>query len=553
MPQGITFGRYELHQRLAVGGMAELFLARATGEGGFNKTCVVKRVLPHLTDDPAFVKMFLREGRLLASLNHPNIVQVFDFGRVENDYFLAMEYLAGEDLASLLARSKETGRQVPVAVAVQVVRELCVALDYVHERKSDDGAPLGLVHRDVSPSNVQVTYHGVVKVLDFGIARETQGERHTTTGDVRGKPSYMAPEQLLNEPIDRRADLWAAGVILYELVTGQRPFKGRTAPEISVSVVHDALVPARTLRPEVLPQLDAILARALRRKPDERFQSGRELAAALDGVLRAMGAQAGPEQLSGLLRSFFGEEEAAQKLSQEAHVPAPMAATAAVTGASSMRRRFVAGGVAAVVLALGAAGVVVLRGGAPPPPPVVVQQVEPPAPEPRPRPEPEPAPVTTPEPEPEPEPVAAPVKRPPRGGKQKPVGYLSMTGNISGQVFNGRKLLGALPLQHVAVAPGKLQLSVVNRVLGLEKRVALTVAAEKETTFELTVGKGFINVNAQPWAEVWLDGVSLGQTPLSREVWEGTHGVRLVGPEKEKSLSVTVKAGGTAVVQETLR
>ncbi|MBX7102332.1 MAG: serine/threonine protein kinase, partial [Myxococcaceae bacterium] len=313
----VAFGRYQLLERLAVGGMAELFLARAQGDGGFSKTCVVKRVLPHLAADAGFVSMFLDEARLAARLDHPGIAQIFDLGKVGTDYYLAMEYLAGEDAAAILAKLEDRQRQLPVPLAVQIVALAADALHFAHEHRGDDGRPLQVVHRDVSPGNLFVTYRGQVKVLDFGIAHGAGRLGRTEPGQVKGKTAYMSPEQSLAQPVDRRTDVWALGVCLYELLTARRLFTGRTAVETALQVVQDPIPSLRAARPEVPEALEQVVMQALERDVQQRWPTAQAFAEALRPFLP------GPADrtLSDELRSLFGESRAQLQLGKASALP----------------------------------------------------------------------------------------------------------------------------------------------------------------------------------------------------------------------------------------
>src|ERR1700722_16713775 len=223
-----VFGKYTLVRRLATGGMAELFLAIQKSVAGFEKLVVIKRILPALSRDRAFVEMLLHEARVAASLTHPNIVQVFDVGTVDGTYFIAMEHAHGEDLRSIVRHMKKKAvAEFPLEHALSIGLGMCAGLGYAHERRALDGTPLHIVHRDVSPQNVVVTFTGDVKIVDFGIAKsDALAEDDTKTGPLKGKVSYMSPEQARGEPLDWRSDIFATGVILFELTTGKRLFKG---------------------------------------------------------------------------------------------------------------------------------------------------------------------------------------------------------------------------------------------------------------------------------------------------------------------------------------
>ena len=276
-----TLGRYQLLRRIAVGGMGELFLARASSFGGFEKLVAIKRILPILAEQPAFVAMFLDEARVAATLEHPNIVHVADLGHAGKDYFLVMPYLEGGDLAHLRRQLTARRRALPEALAVHIVTGVASGLDYAHAKRDRDGRLMGLVHRDVSPENIFVTFEGEVKLLDFGIARAAQVASHTDVGTRRGKARYMSPEQARGQPLDARSDIFALGVVLYELTTGALPFDAENDLAVLARIVAGAPLPPSQRIAGYPRSLEAIVMRALEVDPARRFQSAAELRDAL--------------------------------------------------------------------------------------------------------------------------------------------------------------------------------------------------------------------------------------------------------------------------------
>src|SRR5579871_1298801 len=237
----IRFGKYELLSRIAAGGMAEIFLARAASLKGFEKYLVIKRILPHKTRDPNFVSMFLDEARLAATLDHPNIVQIYDVGAIDGEYFIAMEYLHGEDLLALVRAGVQLGLgRPPLEIVITILDGTLGGLHYAHERRGFDGKPLNIVHRDVTPGNIVITYDGAVKLVDFGIAKAATREvnQDTRAGALKGKIQYMSPEQCKGEALDRRADLFALGIILFELTTGKRLYHEKSDFETLKKIVE---------------------------------------------------------------------------------------------------------------------------------------------------------------------------------------------------------------------------------------------------------------------------------------------------------------------------
>jgi serine/threonine protein kinase len=270
--------------------MAEVFRARLIGPQGFERTLVIKRILPHLADDTGFNKMFASEARLSARLSHSNIVQVFDFGDVDGVLFLAMEYVEGCDLLSTLRRQSHLGKPMPIGEALYIAHEVLIALDYAHKLKGADGKPLRIVHRDVSPSNVMLARDGEVKLVDFGIAKMLASSTDpSTTKVLKGKLSYMAPEQLEDHPsLDHRVDQFAVGVVLHEMLTGRRLFRGMTDVQ-TMALVSKAMARAPSqLNREVNGELDRICLKALARDRDERFADCGDMAAAIDDVLHEL-------------------------------------------------------------------------------------------------------------------------------------------------------------------------------------------------------------------------------------------------------------------------
>ncbi|RKG67094.1 serine/threonine protein kinase, partial [Corallococcus terminator] len=251
-------GKYQLIRKLATGGMAEVYLAKAAGPMGFKKTLVLKRILPHLAEEPAFVEMFLSEAKLAAQLEHPNIVQIFDFGEAGGSYFLAMELIDGPSLRKLVKRAVEV--PLPQTLCARLVASAAEGLAYAHEfRDSATDEPLGLIHRDVSPDNILVSRQGAVKVVDFGIAKVAGQKHRTQTGVVKGKLAYMPPEQLQAKPLDRRVDVYALGVVLYELLTGKRPFGTTTEEGTMRAILFEPFVPAALRRPDLSVALQHVL------------------------------------------------------------------------------------------------------------------------------------------------------------------------------------------------------------------------------------------------------------------------------------------------------
>ncbi len=297
-------GQYTLIRRLAQGGMAEIWLAEQRGPGGFNKEVVIKKILPHLADEGQMTQMFFDEAKTVAQLNHPNVGQVYELGEDGDSYYIAMEFIDGIDLSDLIDRLSKRDQSMPIAFAVRITCDILKALDYAHEYRDRDGQELGLIHRDVSPHNVLISNDGVVKLVDFGIAKSATNEHKTQTGAVKGKFAYMAPEQIENSDLDRRVDIFAVGVVLYELVTGDKPF-GDELTAVSQILSGDYPHP-RSRRADVPEAIADVVERALAVDPDQRFGSAEAMEQALESYLRDGDGMVGTRELSTMVHQVRG-------------------------------------------------------------------------------------------------------------------------------------------------------------------------------------------------------------------------------------------------------
>jgi serine/threonine protein kinase len=307
LTEPIQFGKYSLFELIGRGGMAEVYKGRIQGPAGFERTFVVKRILPHLSDDPSFIKMFVEEAKLSARLAHPNIVHIFELGAVDGEYFISMEYIRGHDLSETMrAIWKTLGPPRPELVAY-IGREACRGLSYAHGLTDEHGRLLGMIHRDVSPSNVMLSYEGAVKLLDFGIAKALgDGPETTKSGTMKGKYAYMAPEQTEGDNIDNRSDIFACGIVLHEVLTGRRLFKGNNDVQTIERVRRCEVPPPSLQNPAVPPALDDIILKALARNPDDRWADAADMASALDDVVHEARFQ--PANLAQLLYDLFPPE-----------------------------------------------------------------------------------------------------------------------------------------------------------------------------------------------------------------------------------------------------
>ena len=307
------FGKYDLLALLATGGMAEIWLARISGEAGFEKLVVIKRLLDQLALDAEFVEMFLDEARINARLQHSNIVQVMELGQVEGRYFMAMEYVPGLSVAQLGKRATKLLGDVPLEVAGGIVMQACVGLHYAHEKTLPDGKPLDIIHRDVSPQNLICTFEGLVKVLDFGIAKASERVSQTRTGMVKGKFSYMSPEQCLGAPLDRRSDVFTLGIVLFELATSRRLFKRASTYDTYLAITQADVPSPSAVNYKIAPALEAVIVKALQRRPEDRFASCDEMHEALDHALRTLGLHASPTDLGKFMEATFADEHEEQQ------------------------------------------------------------------------------------------------------------------------------------------------------------------------------------------------------------------------------------------------
>jgi eukaryotic-like serine/threonine-protein kinase len=300
--------RFELLHKIAAGGMAEIFLARQWGQGGFFRDVVIKRLFSHYADHERALRMFQDEARLLSELCHPNIPQVYDLGYSDGYWYLAMEYVRGVSLADLCRAAAKAQKPMPLSVAIGITQQVCMALHHAHERTDREGQPLRIVHRDVTPHNIMISLDAMVKVMDFGVA-QTSARVDTDAGAVRGTYAYMGPEQVRGRPLDKRADVFAVGVILYELTTGRRLFRG-TDVQVMTQIVERDVAPPSSLLQNYPPELETIVLGGLMRDRGKRTPSAAHLALALDQFCMRHGLVTGPLMISHYIRSLFPYERA---------------------------------------------------------------------------------------------------------------------------------------------------------------------------------------------------------------------------------------------------
>ncbi len=282
---GIRFGQYVLLEKIATGGMAEVWKARMRGVEGFQKTVAIKKILPHMSDNEEFLTMFVDEAKLAAQLSHNNIIHIYELGKIDDSYVIAMEYVDGEDLKSIIKRGAETMQPLTIELALFVASKVAAALDYAHRKRGFDEQELGLVHRDVSPQNVLISHEGDIKLCDFGIAKAASKASHTMAGALKGKLQYMSPEQAWGRHIDRRSDIFALATVLFEMLTGHKLFTGDSELSVLEQVREARVAAPSTFNDEVPPEVDAIVLKALAKNSDERYQTAAEMARHLDEVL----------------------------------------------------------------------------------------------------------------------------------------------------------------------------------------------------------------------------------------------------------------------------
>jgi eukaryotic-like serine/threonine-protein kinase len=308
MRQPTKFGKYLLLERIAVGGMAEVFVAKAFGVEGFERLLAIKKILPTMGEDAEFISMFVDEARIAVQLSHANIVQVLELGKHDENLYIAMEYISGRDVRQLLERFRKRGQPMPIPQACLIVAEVCEALDYAHRKRDASGRPLGIVHRDVSPQNVLVSFEGEVKLIDFGIAKAESRLQKTQAGILKGKFSYMSPEQVKGQPIDGRSDIFAAGILLWELICGEKLFTGDSDFAILEKVRNGLVTAPRSVTRGCPEGLEKVILKALATEPTQRYQTASELHDDLMRFTMLGDLVYGSRQLADWLREEFSQD-----------------------------------------------------------------------------------------------------------------------------------------------------------------------------------------------------------------------------------------------------
>jgi serine/threonine-protein kinase len=569
-------GKYQLVSKLATGGMAEVYLAKSAGPMGFEKTLVLKRILPHLAEDEQFVEMFLGEAKLAAQLEHPNIVQIFDFGEAEGTYYLAMEYIDGPNLRILSKRARAAGVALPPAACAKIIASACEGLAFAHDfTDRTTGEPLELIHRDISPDNILLSRQGAVKVVDFGIAKAANQSHKTQSGVIKGKIAYMPPEQLQARPLDRRVDVYALGVVLYELLTGHKPFDATTDVSMMQAILFEPFVPAVSRRPELPRPLVDILDKALSKVREHRYPDCRAFQTDLERFILSAGEPVGAYQLSRLMAQMSGEAggqgatsppgsgpksrpgSGPRQASPEptAAAPArssggsnatrvaegegeqnppltegPTLVSSSMPAAAPARRTGLVVGLSGLALLAVGAGVVLLRGNTavPPPAPIVITS----------------------------RPVEKPVAPPPAVAAASPQGESRET--PPPPAVGTETPVAAKPPEPVqpALTPPPPKPTPSRSTPDPVKPSRSTRASSGSASVRrAAVEKAQLQFRIRPFATVMLDGKQLGQTPLDAvEAEVGSHSVRLINKELGKDITRTfeVKAGQLNVFKHNL-
>ncbi len=333
-PPGEPFGQYTLMERIAVGGMAEVWKARMRGVEGFQKTVAIKKILPYMSDNADFVGMFIDEAKLAAQLSHPNIIHIYDLGKIGSHFYIAMEYVEGKDLRSLLNAGRQRGAPLPLGLALLIAVRLASALDYAHRKRDFEGREMDLVHRDVSPQNVLISFDGDVKLCDFGIAKAVSKAGQTQMGALKGKLQYMSPEQARGTLVDARSDIFSLATVLFEMLTGERLFDGDSEMSVLESVRQVKVRSPRQVDPTIPREIDEIVMRALSGRPEDRFQSAHEFEQRLETVLHALKPSPSHGDLAAYIRRVFAVPGAATtRLERPAGLGAPSAPDLAAAAA----------------------------------------------------------------------------------------------------------------------------------------------------------------------------------------------------------------------------
>lgn len=573
------FGQYILLEKVGSGGMAELFKAKKIGIEGFERVLAIKRILPHLSSDEEFINMFIAEAKLVARLNHKNITAVYDFGKMGQSYFITMEYIRGKDLRGILKRCKGKNIRLPVALAVFIAKEVASALSYAHRQKDNMGRNLNIIHRDVSPQNILISYDGDVKVVDFGIAKAGAHSK-TTTGVLKGKLSYMSPEQAWGKPIDHRSDIFSLGVVLYEMLTGERLFKGDSEINTLERVREARVEPLpSSINTDLPSEIEAKMLKALAKDVTDRYQNASDMEADAGSILFKLLSGDPALSLKQFMHDLFKAEIEAEhksemeeetisiQLEQETVAVSPKAEVKKTTPALKKRKVYpyaIAASLAVAVLIIAA---FIFWPIIPPNPPLVKGgDLTSPAPV---------QPVGIDSQQQSPSPVntmaAVDIKNdtqqipgPQTDRQQSKIRKASEEENEGGLTIN------AMPWANVYIDGkpyGTTPKTIENMKAGMHKiRLENPNFPAWETKINISKGKtakvsykfggfGKLVINASPWGNVYLDGALKGQTPLTIEkVPAGKHQVKVVkGGFVEFSKTLEINEGSTEQLSVSLK
>ncbi|MCU0694946.1 MAG: protein kinase [Myxococcaceae bacterium] len=560
----LVFGKYEIQHRLAIGGMGEVFYALQKGVPGFERPVILKSLLPELAQQDGFIDQFLDEARVAATLNHPNVVSIFEVGQWNGTYYLAMEYIRGRNLAQLMRRAAEQQHPVPAAVVARIVRDAALGLDHAHRATDGAGQPLHVVHRDISPQNIMVREDGLTKVVDFGIARASNRASRTDTGVLKGKLSYMAPEQILATGMGPAVDQFALGVVLWELLAHRRLFKADRDLDVMTKVLEEPLLPPSSVTP-VPASLDAVTMRMLERDPSQRFPSCAEVAAALDAAMAELGPAESPADFMRRLGTddlVVRTKATAQGQQNFVIALKPQGATSSVQAPSppparAPRTGLVVGAVLAALVAGAGMWVVTRSATEPAPAPPLVAVPQPPPAPPTPAPLPTLAPVPPDEPAPTPRAATLTITTTPA----------KATVRVDG------KPLGPSP-QTLELSPGETHYLLVEKAgfKRAEQDITLSDGESKALTVTLTaleptkrpppprseapLEPGFLTLETEPWTKVAVDGEPLGSTPLfKKRLPAGRHQLVLVneGANVNEQRSITIAPNETTKLKLKLK
>ncbi|MEZ0313790.1 MAG: protein kinase [Myxococcota bacterium] len=580
------FGRYVLEERLAVGGMAELFLASMAGPGGFKKSVVVKRLNAKLAQRDQTVAMFLREARLAGRFKHHNLIQVYELFDVDGQYALAMEHLEGVDLGQVLARSVQSKVTIPDAVVARIIAGAAAGLHAAHELRDDDWRSLAVVHRDVSPTNVFVTWQGVVKVVDFGIATARDELELTRAGVLKGKIGYMAPEQARGMTVDRRTDVYALGIVLYELVTRRRCYAGEDQLELLNRVREGKHTPLTALRPDCDPDLARLCEQMLSVAVDARPESCDAVRREAGRIASVLGST-GDDDVAAMARGLFPDARPSDLrrpptamrdilLGERTPTPASKSTRTVVVGAALMAAVLIVVGIAAWYEPEAEIPTADTRIAEKPiaekpiaEKPIVEKPIadrpiadgpiadgpmadEPMADKPI-----ADKPIAA-------KPIADPVKPPAVGTRPPPprrpdvdrTARLFLSSVPDANVSVNGTPLGRTPITDKRIDAGRWTIRLRDEKSSFDTTVRLNTKPGDSVRKELVFRTGHVVVDAQPWADVYLGGKKLGSTPLPpTQLYEGVYSLRLVNPElhSERIVSVTVSPGRTSKVTEVLK